>query len=413
MSNELHWGGINSKSLCRAIAIDIWMVFAVIVIAYLGLGIADSVLNTPSYTASTVVAVYPFNKMYTPEASSGALETVSSVNSVFNSDMFRTGLEERLKESVDFSLTSQQIRGTYILMLSVSSPSPENAYKILQFALDYYREISAHLVGDSYLEILTGPDFPSSITNDSKILKYRPLLSLLMGFAMGCFLLLMYMMRKTYKTASAIRKSYRNVRFFRITASASKKNKSRNKRKSVIVPNPETIRKTAIELIQILRDKKAKSVYITSAASGEGKTEITVSLSRELAVSGKSVLILETDPENSEIQDYVDFERMSAGLPDQSIKVMYADKNKMQDDYSSMLKEVEKVLEQSEVLADIILVDGRTWTGSRDDLIWKETADTSLAVCRQDKADFYAIDRMMTDLRKNNSELLGCVLYGF
>ena len=413
MTDELHWGGINGKSLCKIVAIDIWMVFVAIVITYLGLGIADSMLNTPSYTASTVVAVYPFNKMYTPEASSGALETVSSVNNVFNSDMFRTGLEERLKEPMDFSLTSQQIRGTYILMLSVSSPSPENAYKILQSALNYYREISAHLVGDSYLEILTGPDFPSSITNDSKILKYRPLLSLLMGFAMGCFLILMYIMRKTYKTATAIRKSYRNVRFFRVTASASKKNSSRNKRKSVIVPNSETIRKTAIELIQILRDKKAKSVYITSAASGECKMDITVSLAREFAGSGKSVLILETDPENSEIQDSVDLERAAAGLSDQSIKVMYADKNSMQDDYSSMTKEVDEVLEQSALLADIILVDGCTWTGSRDDLIWKEAVDTYLAICKQDTADFYVIDRMMTDLRKSNSDFLGCILYGF
>ena len=58
-------------------------------------------------------------------------------------------------------------------------------------------------------------------------------------------------------------------------------------------------------------------------------------------------------------------------------------------------------------------MEGCAWAGSRDELIWKEATDTSLAVCRQDKAGFKAIDRMMTDLQDNNSDFLGCVLYGF
>ena len=92
MSKEMHWGGINGKSLCKAIFADIWMVFAVMVIIYLGLGIAGNLRNTPSYTSSAVVAVYPFNQMYTLENSSSALETVGAVNEVLNSEMFRTGL---------------------------------------------------------------------------------------------------------------------------------------------------------------------------------------------------------------------------------------------------------------------------------------------------------------------------------
>lgn len=72
MLNELHWGGINVKSLCKAVLLDIWMVFAVIVITYLGLGIFENMRYSPFYTSNTVVAVYPLNKMYTPEDSAGA-----------------------------------------------------------------------------------------------------------------------------------------------------------------------------------------------------------------------------------------------------------------------------------------------------------------------------------------------------
>lgn len=432
MSNEFHWGGINGKGICKAVLSDIWMVFAVMVITYLSLGIVGSMQYTPSYTSSAVVAVYPFNKMYTLDASSGALESVGAVNEVFNSDMFRTGLKERLTESVDFSLYSSQIDGTYILMLSASSSTPENAYKTLRAALDYYGEISSRLVGDSHLEILTEPDFPVSASNTSKILKIQPLATLFMGFAMAGFLVLMYVMRRTYKSTSAIQSYYKNIRFFRVRASGSDRQNRRNKRKSGSVPNQEAMRKASLELLQMLRAKHGKSIFITSAALGEGKTDITVSLAKELVNFGRSVLIMETDPENSDmpeqlgmsenqpgymlsdlLQDGVDLESVAVDIPDQGFKIVFANKINTQDDFPCMLQDVEKILEQAKKFADVILVDGCVWTGSRDERLWKGATDTSLAVCRQDKADFYKIDQMMTDFQENNTGFLGCVLYGF
>lgn len=430
MSNELHWGGISGKSLIKAVVSDIWMVFAVMIITYLGLGIAGDMRETPSYTSGAVVAVYPLNKMYTLEASSGALETVSAVNEVFNSEMFRIGLRERLAEPADFSLYSYQMNRTYILMLSVSSSTPENAYQILRTALDYYEEISSHLVGESHLEILTEPNFPLSASNYSKIRKYQPLLTLFMGFVMGCFLILMYVMRKTYKTPSAIRRYYKNVRFFKVKASG--KNGRKNKKKSGRVPNQEAMKKTALELLQRLRAKNGRSILVTSAAPNEGKTEITVSLASEMADLGKSVIIMETDSENSEIaeyfgisdnqseytlsdllQDVVDLGSVAADIPDQSIKIVFANKINTQDDFHFTTKDIERILEQAEKLADVVLVDGCIWTGSRDERNWKEAADASLVICRQDNADFYEVDHMMTDFQENNPDFLGCVLYGF
>lgn len=364
MSNDFRWGGIGIKGLFKAILPDLWMVFAVMIIAYLGIGIAGNMRYTPSYTSSTVVAVYPFNKISTPEASSDSLETVGAVSQVFNSDMFTTGLKERLEEPVDFYLYSQQIDGTYLMMLSVSAASPADAYRTLQASLDYYDEIAPHLIGKSSLEILTEPDFPLSASNEPRLLKRRNLLTLFAGFAMGCFLVLMHAARKTYKSASAIRSYYKDVRFFSVKAS-------------------DSMRKTALELMQMLRAKKGRSIFVTSAAPGEGKTKITASIAKELEDYGKSVFIIE------------------------------ADQTDTRNDFSDAVKVAEEKLEESGELADIVLIDGGVWTGSGDSLIWKEAADMSLAVCRQDKADFDAIDRMMTDLKENDPGFLGCILNGF
>ena len=432
MSNEFHWGGINVKGLCKTVVLNIWMVFAAMVITYLGLGIAGNIRNTPSYTSDAVVAVYPFNQMYTLEASSSALVSVSAVNEVFNSEMFRMGLDDRLEEIADYSLYSQQIDETFILMISVSSSSPENAYQILRAALDYYEEISSHLVGESHLEILTEPSFPLSAYSDSKILKYRSLLTVFMGLAMAGFLVLIYVTRKTYKSSEAFQRCYKNVRFFKGPAIVSDKHRRKNKERSRRVTNQETMRKTALEMLQMLRAKKGSSIFVTAASQNEGKTEVTVSLAREMVGFGKSVLILETESENNDISEHFGasdmmavytlsvllhdgaaFESVAAAIPDRSIKVIYAN-DITQDDFVPHMDEyVGRILEQAEKLVDVILIDGCIWTGSEDDRIWKEEADTCLAVCRQDKADFYAIDRMMTDLEENHPDFLGCVLYGF
>ena len=362
---------------------NLWMVFVVMVIAYIGLGIAGNITYTPSYTSSTVVAVYPLNEMNTIEASAQAVDTVSALNEVFKSEMFRTGLQDRLTDPVDFTLNSQQIRNTYILMLSVSCSSPDNAYHILRTALNYYNEISSHLVGDSHLEILTEPDFPIASPNYSKILKNRTMLSLFAGFAMGGYLVLVYALRRTYKTASAIQYYHKNVRFFRFTPPDSDKDRRRKKRKLGSQRNQDVFRKTALELFQMLRARNAKSIFITSATHGEGKTEITESLKKAFENLGKSVVILEPAMINT------------------------------QDDFSDMLKDVKDLLERSKELTDVVLIDGCIWTGSGDELIWKEAADISLAVCRQDKADFFAVDRMMMDLSENSPAFGGCVLYEF
>ena len=430
MSYEFHWGGIDLKGLFKAVILDIWMVFVVMVIMYLGLGVAENIRNTPSYTSSSVIAVYPLNKMYTLEAPSGALETVSAVNEVLNSEMFKTGLKDHLEEPVDFSLYSQQIDRTYILMLSVSSSSPESAYQILRTALDYYEEIASHLVGNSHLEILSEPDFPTSASSDTKILKYRNILTLIAGFAMAGFLILMYTMRKTYKTSSAIQKYYKDLRFFNITLSSSNEHSFWNRRKSSSLSNHKSMRKTSLELMQMLRTKSGKSIFITSATHNEGKTEIIVSFAR--VGFGKSVIIIETNSENIEIskqlgisenqlgytlpellQEEVNLESAVVDATDQNIKVLFIRKVNTYDDFSYSMEDVEKILLQAEKLSDVILINGCIWTDFSDELNWKEVADTSLVICRKDKADFFNIDQMITDLQENNPCLLGCVLYGF
>ena len=140
-------------------------------------------------------------------------------------------------------------------------------------------------MGDSHLEILTGPDFPLSVSNTSRILKNRPLLTLFMGFAAGCFLILMYVQRKTYKSASAVQRRYKNMRFFRVAASASDKRSRRKGGRPWSAPKQEDIRKTALQVLQMLRQEPKTAHIPVMFLTGLGTRE-AVSRVMELKPEG-------------------------------------------------------------------------------------------------------------------------------
>ena len=124
------------------------------------------------------------------------------------------------------------------------------------------------------------------------------------------------------------------------------------------------------------------------------------------------MIILETDPEKTDLQERVNALNVAA-ISDKSINVVYADKHTTQDDFSNKKQDFKIIKKMTEKYADLVLVDGCIWNGGREELSWIDATEASLAVCRQDKADFYAVDRMMTDLQENDPGFLGCVLYGF
>ena len=384
MTEDFLWGGINIRKFCRFFIRNIWMVIAVMIITYLGLGLVDQYTYTPHYTSAAVAAVYPTSSDYryhTIETISNLSSKTEDMNSVFNSDLFQSGFHNYDPSLQDCTVKSVHVANTDLLVLHATGGSQENALKGIQAALDYYSLFSGDITGTPEIKVVLGPKGPYHDPGGSKIQNHRRNLCLLSGLMMAGLLLFIYLVRKTYKTEHCIRRHYKDIRFFSLPFI-----KSRSKYKRGILSknnSREPIKKLALEIKQVLHKCNKKTLLVTSFADKEGGTVIISELAGELAEQELKVHCIQCRPDD------------------------------IDEDLPYSIDDVMRMLLDCQEHADVVLINGTAEYPSHDVQIWHEAVDASIALCRQDDADFFKVDRMLSDLQKGNTYFAGCVLYGF
>ena len=83
------------------------------------------------------------------------------------------------------------------------------------------------------------------------------------------------------------------------------------------------------------------------------------------------------------------------------------------ENFSYSAADVRRVLCECLGCSDIVIINGTTWYPSHYAQIWNDAVDSSIALCWQDEADFFKVDKMLNDLQKSNTYFAGCVLLGF
>ena len=387
MTDDFLWGGINIRKFCSIFFRNFWMIIAIMIITYLGLALVDEQTYTPRYITTAVVAVYPESSSYryhTIENASYLSSKTEDINSVFNSDLFQSGLQIQEPSLKDCTIDSVQVANTDLLVMHAISSKPENAFNGIPSALNYYSQFSGDITGAPEIRIILGPKAPFQVDGDSKIHRYRSRLPVLAGLMMAGFLLFMYIAKKTYKTEHSIRNRYKNVRFFSMPLI-----KSKSEKKNSQMP----IRKLALEIKQVLYKYDKKSLFITSFADKEGGSAFISELAKELAEQDENVILIETEELKVHCHQYG---------PDSIDEVV-----------SYSIDDVGHVLSECMSRADIVLVNGTAWHPSHYAQIWHEAVDASIALCRQDDADFFKVDKMLRDLQEGDTYFAGCVLFGF
>ena len=433
MTDGFLWGGINIRKLCRMFIWNIWMIIAIMIITYLGLGLVDHYTYTPSYTSAAVAAVYPTSSSYryhSIETISNLSSKTEDISSVFNSDLFQSGFHNHYPSLQDCTIESAHVAYTDLLILHATSVSQENALKGIQAALDFYSQFSGDMTGAPEIKVVLGPKEPYRASSSSTIQNYRLRLCLLSGLMMAALMLFVYLVKKTYKTERRIRRRYKDVRFFSLpfiqSESKSPKRILSNKR------SQEPIKKLALEIKQMLHKCNKQSLLVTSFADKEGGTAIISELARELAEHDETVILI-----GMESQQYVGTPGLDLSDEEETYTLLdvlqqkctvkdvmfYRDELKVHciqswqdgidDNISYSIDDAMRVLSNCQELADVVLVNGAAWYPSRDATIWHEAVDASIALCRQDDADFFKVDEMLSDLQKGSTYFAGCILFGF
>ena len=432
MTDGFIWGGFNIRKFCRLFLRNFWMVIAIMIITYLGLGFVDKQTYTPQYTSAAVAAVYPVSSSYryhTIENTYNLSSKTEDMSAVFNSDLFKTGLYDQDPSLQDCAIDCYPIANTDLLVMHGTSGIPKNAFEGIQTAIEYYSRFSGNMTGAPEIRVILGPEAPY-LDGDSKIRSNRARLCILSGLLMAGLLFLMYVAKTTYKTERCIRRRYKNVRFFSlpITGSRSgKKNGISSKNNS-----QELIKRLAIEIKQVLKKSNKKTLLATSYADHEGGTAVISELARELAEQNEKVILIETEVPQHDSAPGLD---LSDDMKKYSLLDVLQQKCTVKDamlykeelkvhciqlgidsidvDFSYSAEDVRRVLSDCRECADIVLVNGTAWFPSQHVQIWHEAVDASIALCRQDDADFFKVDNMLNDLQKSNTYFAGCVLLGF
>ena len=432
MTEGFLWGGINFRKLCRYFLVNLWLVIAIMITTYLGLGIVDKLTYTPRYTSVAVAAVYSTSSYHyhTIETISNLSSKTEDVSSVLNSDLFQAGFHNHYPSLMDCTIESTQIAYTDLLVLYATSGSQENAFKGIRAALDYYSQISGNMTGALEIKVILGPEAPHHVSGGSKIQNYRSRLCLLSGMMMAGLILFIYLARKTYKTEKCIRKRYENVRFFSLPyIGYGSKNKRAKFSKNT---SQEPMKKLALEIKQLLHKWNNHTLLVTSFADKEGGTAIISELARELAEQEENVILIGTislqhggaaeldSSDERKKNTLMDVLQQKCTVEDamlyrEELKAhcIQSGPDSYDEDIPYSIDDVRSLLVNCLEHADIVLVNGAALYPSHDVLVWHEAVDASIALCRQDDADFFEVDRMLSDLQKGDTNFAGCILFEF
>ena len=191
----------------------------------------------------------------------------------------------------------------------------------------------------------------------------------------------------------------------------------------------ESYAKLRMNLLYTMSEKMHRTVLVTSAISGEGKSTIVANLAVSLAMSGKKVLLIDADMRRACQSDMFYYDPDSQGLSDiliGNVKKEQAILNSTWDTLDvlpagavptnpcELLESpaMQELLQEVEDKYDLILMDVPPVNIVSDPLALSSEVAGALFVVRQNYSDHREIRRALVSAEMTGLEVLGFVFYG-
>ena len=394
----------------------------------------------PVYTASATYSITASQDQSTTAYRDTSLTSQMAETSphILGSDMFRRRVAEALElDYVPGTIRSSVMTGTNFLTISVSDADPQSAYNTLQAVQTVFPEVSESIIGKFYMEIMDESGVPAAPSNPRTVkrdLVKGGLLGLLLGAAVIAFSAL---------TNGTVRREEDCIR--RINAKCLGTvprihQKVRSRRTSQY---PSILRRNAdpdlVEAFRNLRnkierraDKKGcRTLLITSALPGEGKSTIAVNTALALAQAGKRVALVDCDlrnptddlilqaPEGPGLIDLLSGKKQlsacligGSALFEQPLPLQFLRSGKAVEDGSRYLNEpaMKQLTDQLKAQSDYLILDTPPAGLLTDAGILSQYADGIIFVVKEDFAKVGKILEGMEHVCQGGCEMLGCIL---
>lgn len=338
------------------------------------------------------------------------------------------------------SIKASVLSSTNLLTLSVRDTDPERAYQTLQAVINNYPSVSEVIVGKVNMKMLDEsgvPTHPDNSKNLSSGVKKGAVLGAGLGFG---WIVLVTLLRKTIRRKEDCQR-YINQRCLGGIPLVRFKERSKRieHRLNIAEENvgsefKEAIRMVRNKLEKSARDNSLKTILVTSALAGEGKSTIAVNLAISMAQQGKKVALIDGDLRNpsdnlilkTEVnKGLVEFLKGQAELEEcicnvslqgvmEKIEFLFVPGGAAVSDGAVVLEneKMQQLLDVLEDQVDYIILDSAPVGLLTDAGVLAQYADGALFVVKQDFAKADYILRGLEHLADSNVYMVGCVLNG-
>lgn len=251
-----------------------------------------------------------------------AKQAAATFPALLNSDAMRERLKLELgADYINGSISSAPVPGTNFLVLSVSSPSPEDAYAILNAVLKVYPQVSRLVIGDTQLSITDAATLPTEPYNP---FSWKPsairgaVLGLVLGLAI---LLLLSNLNQTVSTPENAQTLINLSCLAEVPNIRSKRRSRKGQVPLLLLTNQESdsafseaFRLLRLKLLRHMKSGEEKVILVTSTLPAEGKSSVSINMALSLARDGKKVLLIDGDLRSQNIKTLLGLHMKSTGL---------------------------------------------------------------------------------------------------
>lgn len=431
--------GVTLREAARQVAQNWWVVLALALATFLGMTGVGKLTYVPEYTSTaTLVIRVKGADAYSSLAQASQMTTVYS--EVFQSSALRNEIAANVGEPVEGSVSCSQVSGTNLLTLSVTSPTPRQAYLFIQSALQNYEQVSGYVFSNATLQLVQEPSVPESPSNTSPLIAYRYLGAVVAALGAVVLIALIYLLRNTVKTADQA-SDLLDGRVLGTVPFERKRVVRGGDEKSVpalVLSSPlvsmgfaEANRRTATRLEAHLRSGGFKTVLVASVEENEGKSTVAANLAAALAERGRRVLLIDGDfrkPAQRRIFDETDIERPSfsdyvlGGGTAGARPVLNRRSGVYELFQYTALRDPMAVFSGDRLATvmaelgkqfDYVFVDCSPVAAAADAELWMRQVDTVVLVVRQDMTDVRVINDTVDVAWKSARDFSGFVLNAF
>ena len=232
---------------------------------------------------------------------SAAQQVADTFPYLLTSDRMQELLLQRLGVTyLNGVISSSAIKDTSFFVLTVESPSPQDAYDILCAVIDVYPQVNRLVLGETQLVVNQEPSLPDAPYNADPWVR-----SAVKGAALGVVLALAVLivaaaLRRTVSSTGDVKRLVSLTALASIPRTAPKRRKN-GPQQGLLITRMQTdsafceaYRLLRLKLLRQLKDED-KVIMVTSSIPSEGKSSVSVNLALSLAREGKKVLLIDGD----------------------------------------------------------------------------------------------------------------------